>query len=130
MRVWGLNLSLNLIGFTMKQTIGFSQFCGAFRDADRKENFSYVGLRVLFDLLEKLEEQTGEDMELDVIAICCDYCEMSTDEIIKEYNIDITDDDCEPITDDEELEELVRDYLNDNTCIVGEVPGGFVFQVF
>lgn len=114
----------------MKQTIGFCQFCDAFRDADRKENFSYEGKRVLFDYFEDMESQTGEDMELDVIAICCDYSELSTEDIIREYNIDITNDDCEPITDDEELEELVRDYLNDNTCIVGEVPGGFVFQVF
>lgn len=114
----------------MKQTIGFSQFCDAFRDMDRKENFSYDGLRVLFDYFEDMEADTGEDMELDVVAICCDYVELSTDEIIREYKIDMTDYDGETITDEEELEELVRDYLNDNTCIVGEVPGGFVFQVF
>lgn len=114
----------------MKQTIGFCQFCDAFREMDRKENFSYDGLRVLFDYFEEIEADTGEEMELDVISICCEYNELSTSDIIREYSIDITDSEGDPITDEEDLEELVRDYLIDNTYIVGEVPGGFVFQVF
>lgn len=114
----------------MKQTIGFCQFCDAFRDADRNENFSYEGKRVLFDYLEELEADTGEEMELDVIAICCDYNELSYTDIVNEYSIDITDCDGETITDEDELIELVRDYLNDETCIVGENDGVFVFQVF
>lgn len=114
----------------MKQTIGFCQFCDAFRDMDRKENFSYDGLRVLFDYLEELEADTGEEMELDVVAICCDYNELSYTDVINEYNIDITDCDGETITDEEELIELVRDYLNDETIVVGENAGVFVFQVF
>ena len=114
----------------MKQTIGFCQFCDAFRDADRKENFSYDGLRVLFDYFDDMESQTGEDMELDVIAICCDYSELSTDEIIREYRIDITDFEGETITDEDELTEIVREYLEDRNCIVGENNGTFVFQVF
>ena len=113
----------------MKQTIGFCQFCDAFRDMDRKENFSYDGLLVLFDYFEELEDSTGEDIELDVIAICCDYNELSYNDIINEYSIDITDCDGETITDEEELIELVRDYLNDNTCIVGENDGVFVFHL-
>lgn len=114
----------------MKQSIGFCQFCDAFRDMDRKENFSYDGLRVLFDHFEALVDSTGEEMELDVISICCDYNELSYTDVINEYSIDITDCDGETITDEEELIELVRDYLNDETCIVGENDGVFVFQVF
>ena len=59
----------------MKQSIGFCQFCDRFRDMNRNENFSYDGKRALFEYLEQYEEDTGEEIELDVIALCCDYTE-------------------------------------------------------
>ncbi len=54
-------------------TVGFCDFQDAFRV--RKDNFSYEGLKTLYDYLEDFEESTGEKIELDVIAICCDYSE-------------------------------------------------------
>ena len=41
----------------------------------RGEQFSYVGLLALYDYLEQLGDDTGEEMELDVIALCCEYAE-------------------------------------------------------
>lgn len=46
----------------MKQTVNFSMFCDQFR-AIRPDNFSYNGLKALYDYLEDIE-----DYELDVIA--------------------------------------------------------------
>ena len=59
----------------MKQTINFSQFCDAFRDMDRNENYSYGGKRALYDYLEQLDEDCETETELDVIAICCEFTE-------------------------------------------------------
>lgn len=59
----------------MKHTINFSEFCDAFRDLNREENFTYEGKKALFDILTFIEEDTGEEMELDVVALCCDYSE-------------------------------------------------------
>jgi len=59
----------------MIQTIGFCQFTDAFRNADRKDQFSYAALQALFDYLEELEDATGEPYELDVIALCCEFTE-------------------------------------------------------
>ena len=68
------------------KSIGFSQFCDAFRSYDRNENFSYKGKRALFDYLESLSEDTGEAIKLDVIALCCEYSEYtSAYEAMKEY---------------------------------------------
>ena len=64
----------------MYQSVGFCDFTDAFRKMDRKENFSYEGLKVLFDYLERLEEDMGEPIELDVIALCCEYMEIEDDE--------------------------------------------------
>ncbi len=68
----------------MKQTITKSQFHDAF-EAIRPDNFSYNGLDALFEYLEAYEEGTGEEMELDVIAICCDFTEYGS---LKEFNED------------------------------------------
>lgn len=58
----------------MIKTINFYEFERAFKER-RADNFSYEGLRALFDYLENLEEQTGEPLELDVIALCSDFSE-------------------------------------------------------
>ena len=62
----------------MKQTINFSQFCDAFHNTDRKENFSYEWKKALFEYLEEYEESTGEEIELDIIALCVEYTEYSS----------------------------------------------------
>lgn len=58
----------------MIQTINFSQFTDSFSDT-YKDNFSYEGKRALFDYLEDLETGTGEQIELDPIALCCEWSE-------------------------------------------------------
>jgi len=65
----------------MKQHINRSAFHDAFSAMNRSEQFSYKGLNALFDYLENLEEDTGEEIELDVIALCCDYTELSIENL-------------------------------------------------
>ena len=52
-----------------------SSFHDAFRDHNRLNQFSYYGLNALFDHLAELEADCGKPIELDVIALCCDYAE-------------------------------------------------------
>lgn len=59
----------------MKQSINFCQFTDAFRDHGREDNFSYNGLKSLFEYFEQWGEDCGEDVELDVVAICCEFTE-------------------------------------------------------
>ena len=103
--------------------VTLSDFCDAFPAAGRKDQFSYDGLRVIFDYMEELEDSIGESLELDVIAICCDYYEMTPEEIIEAYSIpyDAAKDD---------LWDTVRDYLEDRTMIVGETDDTIVFAQF
>jgi len=70
----------------MKTTVGLSDFRRAFSDMGRENNFSWEGLAALFEYLEGIEEGTGEEMELDVIALCCDYTEyQSIEEFRRDY---------------------------------------------
>ena len=103
----------------MHQQINFNDFCNAFRDMDRDNQFSYEGKRALFDYLESCEE---ESQELDVISLCCYYTEETYEEIAEMYSIEVDDED--------DIEDAVRAHLEDHTFIVGEVPGGFVFADF
>ena len=59
----------------MKTTINEYQFEQAFRDAGRGGNFSYAGLQALFEYLQSYEDDGGEEIELDVIALCCEFTE-------------------------------------------------------
>ena len=69
----------------MKQSINMYDFERAFKNFERMNNFSYDGLKALFEYLEDYEEDTGEEVELDVIALCCDYKEYDS---LNEYNDD------------------------------------------
>ena len=68
----------------MKRAVNMYDFERAFKDCDR-DNFSYDGLKALFEYLEEYEDSTGEEVELDVIALCCDYTEY---ESLKDFNDD------------------------------------------
>ncbi len=121
----------------VQTSIDFSEFRNAFERFNRANNFSVQGLRLLYDYFEDFEE----NIEFDIIAICCDYVESSIDDIINDYKIDIQNHnfDCEPLTGDFVADmqssaklrrDIVRDYLEENTCIVGETAQGFVFACF
>lgn len=64
----------------MYQEVNFCNFEDAFHNRNRGNNFSYDGLQALYNYLTQLEEDLGEQIELDVIALCCEYSEINRDE--------------------------------------------------
>ena len=87
----------------MKQTIRENEFVHAIV-GDDYNNMSYEGALALFEYLEEYEDQTGEETELDVVAIRCEWTEYENiEEVSKDYDIDNLDD------------------LRDNTSVI-EVP--------
>ena len=103
------------------QEVNLYQFRDAFVRAGRRESFSYEGLEHLFNYMEEY----GTNYILDVIELCCNYNESSYDQIAADFNVDLPD--CE---DDEEELEYVRQYLEENTAIVAEFNGTFIYQQF
>lgn len=96
----------------MRQTINFSQFLDAFQSI-RPDNFTYRGLQALFDYLEDYEESAGDELELDVIALCCDFSEYTSLEELQQNYTDI-----------ESLEDL-----QGHTTVI-EFDGGLIIQDF
>lgn len=110
----------------MKRTINFYDFERTFKDYNRENQFTYGGLKVLFDYLEEYEESCDAEIELDVIALCCEYSEDTWKDIADNYSIELDDD-----LDDGEKELEVLDYLNYHTSVCGVTDSGtIVYAVF
>ena len=95
----------------MKKTISFYDFRNEFISL-RPDNFSYEGLEALFNYFESLEEETGVEIELDVIGICCDYSEYAS---LEEFNRDYGEE-FEEIEDIADVTELIT--INDERFII------------
>jgi hypothetical protein len=108
----------------MKTTVNRHDFVRAFETCGRKDQFSTAALFALFEYLEEYEDSCGVELELDPIAICCEWAEYpSALAAAKEYGFKEVcgnDSDCEP----EALE-----WLRDHTQVV-EFTGGVVIQLF
>ena len=110
----------------MKQTINSSDFIGAFRTHGRQTQFSYAGLRALFEYLEEMEEGMGEEMELDVIALCCDFSEFSSaKEAAIEHGMTAEEDE----QDEDAIEEHALQWLQDRTSVI-TYDSGIIIQSF
>jgi len=73
----------------MIRTIDNIEFVDAFRKMGRTDNFSFRGLVALYEYLEMLGEDLGQEIELDVIALCCEYAEYDN---LEEFQADYSED--------------------------------------
>lgn len=110
----------------MKTYISQYDFRRAFQEC-RPDNFSYDGLKVLFEYLEEYEMDTGDELELDVIGICCDFAEASWQTIAADYDSSIELDINE---NDDEQKVQVLDFLADQRALVGETDNSIVYRQF
>ena len=112
---------------TMKTTVTEYTFRKAFEDC-RPNNFSHAGLGALFDWFEEYEAGSGEELELDVIAICCDFSEYAdVQEFIADYGDKYSP---EEYGDDEEFRELLLEELQDHTQVIDVDGTAFIIQSF
>jgi len=98
----------------MYQNITFLDFTDTFRGHDRQDQFTYEGKRALYDYLCELEDYTGTPIELDVIALCCDFTEYDNfEDLQKDYgNISSIE------------------HLRDHTQVLEVEGGGLIIQQF
>ena len=102
------------------ETVTETSFIDAFRRMDRLDGWTYDGLRALYSYLDELSDDTGAPIELDVIALCCDYAEHANAlEAAKEYGF-------EP---EEDEDEDALAWLQYRTIVI-EFNGGVIFQPF
>jgi hypothetical protein len=98
-----------------------SQFAHRMMETEYKDNFSWAALYALFDYLD----DSCENIEFDACAFACDFNELTVDDIIDQYNVEI-----EEGADNADKLEAVREYLEENTSVIAELEDGFLFYTF
>ena len=112
------------------KTFNEYDFINEFKAYERMDNFSIEGLRILFESLEEMAIDCKMNIEMDVIALCCEYNEDTLADIIDNHSIDVSD-----CIDIEDVIETVEEYLLDNTFLCGsyedeEHDKVFIYQAF
>ena len=109
----------------MYQRVTLSDFINAFYRMGREQQFSRQALTALFEHLEQYEEDTGNQVKLDVVALCCDYEENDVDTIVAGYDLDAP-----RFQDDDARRDMVERFLNDHTTIVWKDRDTFLYKQF
>lgn len=93
-------------------------FASLFNDYGRGNQFTYQGFDALYWYFSDLSDDLGEDISIDVVAICCEWTEYdSLKELADAYGIDKSMSDTD-----------VRDGLSDiGTCLKTE-GGTYLFS--
>ena len=108
------------------QTLAQGDFVDAFKQSSRKDQFSHDALEAIFNYLDTYSEETGENIEFDIVSICCDWSEMTWQDVAMSYGVDLSG-----CADDDERIGEVEDFLCRNTMFTA-LPDGlsFVFMQF
>ena len=100
---------------------------------DQNANWTYAGATALVEYLEGLEEDTGEEIEFDLVAIRCDYSQFgSLAEWAEDYFADGLKDSAfglDEDAEDDDKEEAIREYIQDNGQLI-EFGGGIIVSSF
>jgi hypothetical protein len=119
----------------MKMTLSTNQIANALK-SDEYAAWSYYGALALATYFQELEECSWpeEELELDLVAIRCDYSEYESaelwaidcfrDDIFASMGIDLDGEETE-----EEREKLIRDYIKGRGQLI-EFTGGIIVSNF
>ena len=119
----------------MKMTLSTHQIADALKN-DTCARWSYNGSLALAEYLEEYEESTGEELELDVCSIRCDFGEYSSlREFADEYfgttsrNSWADDIGADSDDDDDAIDDKIREYIQDHGQLI-EFEGGIIVSSF
>jgi hypothetical protein len=110
----------------MKQTITTHQIADALH-SDKNAGWTWAGACALARYLEELEDSTGEEMEMDVVALRCDFSEF---ESLHAWALDYFGGESYAFESLPDLEdETIRDYITDHGSLI-EFTGGVIVSNF
>ena len=123
----------------MKTTLNTSDIARALK-SDENAAWTWNGAKALAEYLEQLEEETGEEMELDVCAIRCDFSEFSS---LEAWAADYFRNQADAVDklgltlgmdgsideDEDEVESNIRSFIRDNGQLI-EFDGGVIVSCF
>ena len=116
----------------MKKTLTKNQAVDALLEDDNV-NWSLEGAEALVEYLEEIEKEIGEEIELDVVALRCDYSELKLDEVLENYEMiekEFEERKKEEEYDEEELKNLIKEILEDYTVVIEVNKDTVIIQDF
>ena len=101
---------------------------------DEYASWSYAGARAIVEYLEQIEDETGQDIAFDAVAIRCDYSEYDS---LTEWAADYFGNDSEwreevgadTETGPDDLADMIRDYIRYRGDLI-EFNGGVIVSSF
>ena len=121
----------------MKTTLNTSDIAHALK-SDENAAWSWNGAHALAEYLEEYEESTGEELELDVCAIRCDFSESESlqDWLMEHHGVETlalalqrSGIDMEGDEDEDEIDYWIRSYIQDHGQLI-EFDGGVIVSSF
>lgn len=127
----------------MKQSVSLGEFRDRFLSSDTyKDSFSYEGLTALYEYIEGYEREIGEEIDFDMVALCCEYSEYTSAwEAMKQYQPEDM-----PVCEDtgvdenghgmdlmeikEEEERMAIEWLEEHTQVIPVSNVGVIIQNF
>lgn len=111
------------------ETLSTHEIAHALRKDDNAR-WSYDGALALAEWLEQYAEDTGEPIELDIVALRCEFSEWESAIDISINYADSPQRDDPDYDDDDEHHKAVIDWLNENTIVVLDNDDCIIFQDF
>ena len=105
------------------QSIDFNGFQNAFDRYGRSTQFTSTGLKMLYEYLWDLADDMGQGIELDVIALCCQYSEYTLEEFLNYYKHDDgveTIEELEQALINGDLERVIAHDIDNNVILVND----------
>ena len=117
----------------MKKTINTEQAIDMLL-ADDNANWSVAGARAIAEYLEELGEDLGEEIELDVVAIRCDYSEITLEEVLDNYS-EIKEEFEEykkenEYEDEDKDKDIIKEIIGEHTTIIEVDDNKIIIQDF
>ena len=121
----------------MKTTLSTSDIAHALK-SDENAVWSWNGAKALAEYLEEYEESTGEELELDVCAVRCDFSESTSlqDWLMEHHGaetlafaLQYSGIDLDGDEDEDEIDDLIRSYIQDHGQLI-EFDGGVIVSCF
>lgn len=99
-------------------TLDQQAFVNMFADYNRSDNFTTEAREALFDYYEEMSESSGTPFEMDVIAICCDWSELTLQDALNDYSYLLDTDQLAECEDDDDKLYYVENILQEETFVI------------
>jgi len=97
----------------MLARLSFGDFADMFKNSTWRDNYTYNGLRALFDYIEESDDGQSDETVVDCGSLACDWSEYESDlDWAYDNDVRIGADTYEPLTEEQALAHIQGEYFS------------------